>query len=185
MSGIEVALIAVGLASDAFAVSVSLGLSVKKTTLKHLLLPGIYFGFFQAIMPLIGYFAGSLFAEKIQDYISWIAFALLGFIGAKMIKDGFQKEEENLDRDNFLFINMLLLAVATSIDAMAIGVTFAFFSVNIFSAIAIIGATTLILSVCGVKIGNLFGARFKSKSVIFGGLVLVALGVKFLLDGIL
>ena len=182
MSYIEIILIAAGLSMDAFAVSVTLGLSVQKPVLKHYLLPGIYFGFFQALMPLIGYFAGTLFAEKIQAFEHWVAFGLLAIIGGNMIKESFSKEENKHDADKFTFINMLLLAIATSIDALAVGVTFAFFKINIYVAIAIIGFTTFILSICGVKIGNIFGVKFKSKAELAGGIVLVALGVKILLE---
>ena len=182
MSYIEIVLIAIGLSMDAFAVSIMLGLSVQKPTLKQYLLPGIYFGFFQALMPLIGYYTGSLFAEKIQKFEHWIAFGLLTIIGANMIKESFSKDEEKHDDNKFKFINMLLLAIATSIDALAIGVTFAFFKINIFAAIAIIGLTTFCLSICGVKIGNIFGVKFKSKAELLGGIVLVALGLKILLE---
>ena len=182
MSFIEIILIAIGLSMDAFAVSITLGLSIQKPTVKHYLLPGIYFGFFQALMPLIGYFAGALFAEKIQAFEHWVAFGLLAIIGGNMIKESFSKEENKHDADKFTFINMLLLAIATSIDALAVGVTFAFFKINIYVAIAIIGFTTFILSICGVKIGNIFGVKFKSKAELAGGLVLVALGVKILLE---
>jgi putative Mn2+ efflux pump MntP len=180
----EIILIAIGLSMDAFAVSICLGLSVKKPKIKEFLLAGIYFGLFQAIMPIIGYFAGTLFAEKIQSFDHWIAFALLGVIGAKMIKEGFAKEE-CCSKNNFLFANMLVLAVATSIDAMAVGITFAFFTINIFTAVAIIGLTTFVISMIGVKVGNIFGTKFRSKAEIFGGAVLIALGLKILLEGLL
>ncbi|MCL1930934.1 MAG: manganese efflux pump MntP family protein [Treponema sp.] len=183
MSLLEIMLIAVGLSMDAFAVSVTLGLSVQKPKPVEYLIPGIYFGFFQALMPFIGYFAGTYFAGKIQHLDFWIAFALLGFIGGKMIKDSFAKEEETAP--SFSFVKMLVLAVATSIDALAVGITFAFFAINIFIAIAIIGFTTFCLSIVGVKIGNLFGARFKSKAECAGGIVLVLLGVKILIEGLL
>jgi len=182
MSYIEIILIAIGLSMDAFAVSITLGLSVQKPTLKEYLLPGIYFGFFQALMPLIGYLTGTLFAEKIQEFEHWVAFGLLAIIGANMIKESFSKEEEKHDDNKFKFINMLLLAIATSIDALAVGVTFAFFKINIYAAIAIIGVTTFCISICGVKIGNIFGIKFKSKAELIGGIVLVALGIKILLE---
>jgi len=182
MSYIEIILIAIGLSMDAFAVSITLGLSVQKPSFKQYLLPGVYFGFFQALMPLIGYFAGSLFAERIQKFEHWIAFGLLAIIGANMIKESFSKEEEKQDDNKFKFINMLLLAVATSIDALAIGVTFAFFKINIYAATAIIGLTTFCISICGVKIGNIFGVKFKSKAELLGGIVLIALGLKILLE---
>ena len=146
------------------------------------MLPGVYFGVFQALMPLIGYFAGTLFAEKIQEFEHWVAFGLLAIIGANMIKESFSKEEDKSDVNKFGFISMLLLAIATSIDALAVGVTFAFFKINIYAAVAIIGLTTFILSICGVKIGNIFGMKFKSKAELVGGIVLVALGIKILLE---
>jgi len=180
----EIILIAVGLSMDAFAVSITLGLSVKKPALKEYIIPGLYFGFFQALMPLIGYFTGTLFAEKIQGFDHWIAFTLLSVIGVKMIKEALSKNEgdEKTDVNKFLFVNMLLLAVATSIDALAVGVTFAFFQINIFAAITAIGLTTCFISIGGVKIGNIFGMKFKSKAELLGGLVLVGLGIKILLE---
>jgi len=181
----EISLIAVGLSMDAFAVSITLGLSVKKPRLKEFMLPGIYFGFFQMLMPLIGYFTGTLFASKIQTFDHWIAFVLLGFIGGNMIKESFEKNEEDTDKNQFLFMNMLLLAIATSIDALAVGVTFAFFSINIFAAISIIGIATFCISIAGVKIGNIFGMKFKSKAEFLGGAVLVLLGLKILLEHLL
>jgi putative Mn2+ efflux pump MntP len=188
MSYLEIILIAVGLSMDAFAVSITLGLSVRKLKIMEMLLPGIYFGLAQALMPFIGYFAGTMFAGKIESWDYWIAFVLLGIIGAKMIKEGISKDDdkdESRGENKFLFVNMLFLAIATSIDALAVGVTFAFFKVNIFAAIAIIGLTTFCISICGVKIGNIFGARFKSKAEVFGGIVLVALGFKMLIEGLL
>jgi len=182
MSLFEIFLIAVGLSMDAFAVSVTLGLSVQKPKPAEYLIPGIYFGFFQALMPLIGYFAGTYFAGKIQHLDYWVAFVLLGFIGGKMIKDSFAKDDETAP--SFHFVKMLVLAVATSIDALAVGITFAFFAINIFIAIMIIGLTTLCISTAGVKIGNLFGARFKAKAECAGGIVLVLLGVKILIEGL-
>jgi len=180
----EILLIAVGLSMDAFAVSVTLGLSVQKPRPIEYLIPGIYFGFFQALMPFIGYFAGITFAGKIQHLDYWVAFVLLGLIGGKMIKDSFAKNEEETE-SSFHFVKMLVLAVATSIDALAVGITFAFFAINIFIAILIIGLTTFCLSIVGVKIGNLFGARFKSKAECAGGIVLVLLGIKILVEGLI
>jgi len=184
---IEIFLIAIGLSMDAFAVSITLGLSVQKPKLAEYLIPGIYFGFFQALMPFIGYFAGTYFANKIQHLDHWIAFILLGLIGGKMIKDSFSNddEEETENAHFFHFGKMLLLAVATSIDALAIGITFAFFAINIFIAIMITGVTTFCISTAGVKIGNLFGTRFKAKAECAGGLVLVLLGVKILIEHLL
>ena len=182
MGLLEIILIAVSLSMDAFAVSITLGLSVKNPKIKEVLIPGIYFGFFQALMPLIGYFAGIYFANKIQNSDHWIAFVLLGFIGGKMIKDSFAKDEEKVDANSFQFLRMLLLAIATSIDALVIGITFAFFEVNIWVAIIIIGFTTFSISTGGVKIGNLCGIKFKSKAEFIGGAVLVMLGIKILVE---
>jgi putative Mn2+ efflux pump MntP len=180
----EIILIAIGLSMDAFAVSITLGLSVKKPKITELLIPGIFFGFFQALMPFIGYFTGTYFADKIQDYDHRAAFVLLGFIGGKMIKDSFAKDEMKANENSFRFITMLLLAIATSIDALAVGVTFAFLKTDIFKAIAIIGLTTFIISMGGVKIGNIFGIKYKSKAEFFGGAVLVILGFKVLIEHI-
>ncbi|MDR0230513.1 MAG: manganese efflux pump MntP family protein [Dysgonamonadaceae bacterium] len=178
----EIIIIAVGLSMDAFAVSITLGLSVKKPKVKEILLPGVYFGFFQALMPLIGFFAGVYFANKIHDLDHWIAFILLGFIGGKMIKDSFSKDEEREKGNPFHFARMLLLATATSIDALVVGIAFAFLGVNIYTAIIIIGFTTFCVSICGVKIGNIFGAKYKSKAEFIGGAVLVILGLKILIE---
>jgi putative Mn2+ efflux pump MntP len=178
----EIFAIAVGLSMDAFAISITLGLSVKKPKIVEILIPGFYFGFFQALMPLIGFFAGTYFTRYIQFLEHWVAFVLLGFIGGKMIKDSFSKGEEKRDENPFMFLKMLLLAIATSIDALAVGITFAFFELNIFTAILITGLTTFSISTAGVITGNIFGARFKSKAEFAGGAVLVALGVKILLE---
>jgi putative Mn2+ efflux pump MntP len=174
--------IAAGLSMDAFAVSITLGLSVKKPKIIEMLIPGIYFGFFQAIMPLAGYFTGIRFAKNIQFLDHWAAFTLLGLIGGKMIKDSFSGAEEKPDNAPFQFIKMLLLATATSIDALAVGITFAFFEINIFKAILLIGLTTFCISTIGVKAGNIFGTKFKSKAEFAGGVVLVILGLKILLE---
>ena len=178
----EIILIAVGLSMDAFAVSITLGLSVKKPGVKEVLTPGIYFGFFQAIMPLIGYFSGVHFANKIQNSDHWIAFVLLGFIGGKMIKDSFSKKEKEIDKNPFRFRTMLLLAIATSIDALVVGITFAFLKTNIFKAILIIGLITFCISIGGMKMGNKLGARYESKAEFVGGAILVILGFKILIE---
>jgi len=182
MSVIEIILIAIGLSLDAFAVSIILGLSAGKPKVKEFLIPGLFFGFFQALMPFIGYFAGTHFVDKIQHLDHWVAFALLCLIGGKMIKDSFSKEEEQNKKVSFEFLNMLLLALATSIDALAVGITFAFFQINIFTAILIIGMTTFLISMGGVKVGSLFGTRYKSKAEFTGGAVLVILGIKVLVE---
>ncbi|MCL2040674.1 MAG: manganese efflux pump MntP family protein [Bacteroidales bacterium] len=178
----EIILIALGLSMDAFAVSITLGLSVKRPKIKEFLIPGVYFGLFQMIMPLAGYFAGTYFAHKIQELDHWVAFALLVLIGGKMIKESFSKEKEKTKGNPFQFSTMLLLAIATSIDALAVGITFAFLDVDIWKSIIIIGVVTLCLSMCGVKIGNVFGTKFKSKAEFIGGAVLVILGVKILIE---
>jgi len=182
MGLLEIILIAIGLSMDAFAVSITLGLSVKKLKFVEYLIPGIYFGFFQALMPLIGHFTGSLFAEKIKHFDYWIAFLLLCIIGANMIRESFSKEDEKETPNPFQFVKMLILALATSIDALAVGITFAFFEINIFISIIIIGFTTFIISIGGVKIGNLFGMKFKSKAEFTGGAVLIILGLKILIE---
>ena len=177
----ELFILAVGLSMDAFAVSVCKGLSLGKIKAKHMCLAGIWFGGFQALMPLVGYFLGSFFADVITKYSHWIAFALLAFLGAKMIKESFESEE--LD-DNMGWKTMLVLAVATSIDASAVGVTFAFFDVNILFAVIVIGVTTFVFSAAGVKIGSVFGEKYKSKAEIAGGIILILIGLKILLDGL-
>ncbi|MGN0338938.1 MAG: manganese efflux pump MntP family protein [Lachnospira sp.] len=177
----ELFILAVGLSMDAFAVSVCKGLSLGKIKAKHMCLAGIWFGGFQALMPLVGYFLGSFFADVITKYSHWIAFALLAFLGAKMIKESFESEE--LD-DNMGWKTMLVLAVATSIDASAVGVTFAFLDVNILFAVVLIGVTTFVFSAAGVKIGSVFGEKYKSKAEIAGGIILILIGLKILLDGL-
>ena len=185
MTLFEIILIAIGLSMDAFAVSITLGLSLHKPKIKEMIIPGIYFGFFQALMPSIGYLAGTYFAEKIQNLDHWIAFVLLGIIGGKMIAESFSKEDKEMNKNPFTFITMLLLAIATSIDALAVGVTFSFFEINILRAVIIIGLTTFFISIGGVKVGNIFGAKFKSKAAFFGGAVLVLLGFKILIEHLL
>lgn len=178
----ELLIIAVGLSMDAFAVSVCKGLSVQKVQPKHLALTGAWFGGFQALMPLIGFFLGVSFADFVSGVDHWIAFILLGIIGGNMIKESSHKEEpENLTPD-FSFRTMLALAVATSIDALAVGVTFSFLHVNIWKAVLIIGITTALFSAAGVLIGNFFGSRWKSKAEFAGGFILVAMGLKILLE---
>ena len=182
MGLLEIILIAIGLSMDAFAVSITLGLSVKKLKIREFLIPGIYFGFFQILMPLIGYFAGINFAGKIQNLDHWVAFVLLGIIGGKMIWESFCDDDDKVNENSFLFLKMLLLAIATSIDALAVGITFAFFEINILKTIIIIGLTTFVISICGVKIGNIFGTKFKSKAEFIGGAVLIILGFKILIE---
>lgn len=182
MSALELFILAVGLSMDAFAVSVCKGLAMKKITLKKSFIVGLYFGIFQAGMPLIGYFLGSAFSEKISSIDHWIAFALLSLIGVSMIKEALSKDEEELEDAELGFKNMSVLAIATSIDALAVGVTFAFLKVSIIPAVSFIGMTTLVLSMIGVKIGNIFGTKYKSKAEIVGGIILICMGIKILLE---
>lgn len=180
MGILELLAVAVGLSMDAFAVSICKGLSVSKVNRKHMLTVGLYFGGFQALMPYLGYCLGSSFSELVSEVDHWIAFGLLSLIGINMIRESRSPAEE-LDA-SFSFKAMLPLAVATSIDALAVGVSFAFMEVNIYPSIAVIGVTTLALSAIGVKAGNLFGAKNKSLSELIGGIVLIAIGLKILLQ---
>lgn len=180
-------LLAVGLSMDACAVSICKGLAMKKATFKEGAVCGIWFGGFQALMPLIGFFLGTLFAQAIEKVDHWIAFGLLAFIGVNMLRDAFSKEEEcgqcqESDAD-LSFKTMLIMAIATSIDALAVGISLAMAGdVNIFMAIGLIGAITFILSCAGVKIGNLFGSRFEKKAQAAGGFILIGLGIKILIE---
>lgn len=183
MSLWELFIIAVGLSMDAFAVSVCKGLSVQKVKPKHYLIVAAYFGGFQALMPLLGYLLGVRFEAMVANVDHWIAFVLLGLIGANMVREA-RAGEEKLD-DSFTVSTMLILAVATSIDALAIGVTFAFLGVNIVEAIILIGITTGIISGVGLKIGNVFGSRYKSKAEMAGGIVLILMGIKILVQHLL
>jgi putative Mn2+ efflux pump MntP len=181
---LEIILIAVGVAMDAFAVSITLGLSTKKLKPREIIIPGVYFGFFQFLMPLIGYFAGIYFANKIENLDHWIAFMLLGLIGGKMIKDSFSKEyrEKKKKKNSFGFIKMLILAIATSIDALVIGITFAFCRVHIYTAVLITGMITFFIAMCGVIIGNIFGTNFRPKAEFIGGTVLILIGIKIMIE---
>ena len=181
MSNITLFVIALGLSMDAFAVSICKGLAMKKITLKKAAIVGLWFGGFQGLMPLIGYILGSQFEHYITTIDHWIAFILLGLIGLSMIKEALGKEEECQD-DSLAFKAMLVLAVATGIDALAVGITFAFLSVNIFSAVLFIGVITFVLSMIGVKAGNVFGIRYKSKAELAGGIILILMGTKILLE---
>jgi len=176
----ELIVIAVGLSMDAFAVSICKGLSVERATLRRALTVGAYFGGFQALMPVIGYFLGAGFKEYIEKIDHWIAFALLVLIGMSMIWESREKGEQM--NASFGVRAMLPLAISTSIDALAVGVTFAIEETNIWVAIAVIGIITFILSAIGLKIGNVFGAKYKSKAELFGGAVLILMGVKILLE---
>lgn len=181
MDGFTLFTLAVGLSMDAFAVSVCKGLAMKKITVRKALIVGLWFGGFQALMPLIGYLLGVRFRQSITAVDHWIAFVLLAFIGINMIREALSKEEEE-GNDSLDVRTMLTLAVATSIDALAVGITFAFLHVQILSAIAFIGITTLVCSMIGVKIGNVFGTKYKSKAELVGGIILILLGTKILLE---
>ena len=180
MGFVELFLIAVGLSMDAFAVSVCKGLSVDKLNGRHVLLVGLYFGGFQFLMPLLGYLLGYRFEHFITSIDHWIAFGLLCIIGISMIQEAFS-EGEKLD-DDFSVKKMLMLAVATSIDALAVGITFAFLSVRILPAAALIGVTTFVLSGIGIYVGHVFGMKYRSGAEFVGGVILILMGLKILLE---
>ena len=181
MSFIELLLIAVGVSMDAFSVSVCKGLTTKRFSLRMALACGLWFGLFQALMPAIGYFLGSQFAHFVESVDHWIAFGLLSLIGANMIREAFS--EEGTTQDSSLdFKTMLLLAVATSVDALAVGISFACIDVELWSSVVVIGVTTFVFSVFGVRIGNAFGAKFKKNAEAFGGIILILIGLKILLE---
>lgn len=185
----ELLLLAVGLSMDAFAVSICKGLKMRKINYKHACIIGLFFGGFQALMPLIGWALGRQFSSYIESVDHWIAFGLLLFIGGKMAIEAIKEKDEedggNSDDLQKLDIKELfILAIATSIDALAVGITFAFLNVSILPAISIIGITTFLFSVVGVAIGNKFGAKYKSKAELVGGIVLMLIGTKILLEGI-
>lgn len=184
MSILEILLLGIGLSMDAFAVSICKGLSTKQLQVKHYLIIGAWFGGFQALMPTIGYFLGSTFESYITSVDHWAAFVLLAIIGVNMIREGLRKDEPEEDQSaSFSFQTMLVLAVATSIDALAVGITFALLpGVNLPAAVSFIGATTFLLSAIGLKVGNVFGLKYKSRAEIAGGAILVLLGLKILLE---
>ena len=184
LSLIEIFLYGIGLSMDAFAVSVCMGLAMKKTTLGKCSIVGLWFGSFQALMPFLGFLVGSLFSKYIERYDHWIAFALLVLIGFNMIKESFDKSEEEGTSGSLSFKVMLMMAIATSIDALAVGVAFSFeiSFTRMLLAILIIGITTFVISAVGTKVGNLFGARYKSKAELAGGVILILLGLKILLQ---
>lgn len=184
MSLYELFILAVGLSMDAFSVAVCKGLSVQKLQKKHYLIVSAWFGGFQALMPAIGYLLGSAFRKYIENYDHWVAFVLLVLIGINMLREAFsKKEDEETNDSSFSFKSMLVLAVATSIDALAVGVSFALLTdVNITAAVLFIGAITFILSAIGLKVGNLFGTKYKQKAEIVGGVILILIGVKILLE---
>ena len=177
----ELFVIALGLSMDAFAVSICKGLSVRRCSFKHMMICGFYFGLFQGGMPLIGYLLGSQFETLVSTIAPYIAFALLTLIGYNMIREAREDDEESVN-DDFSVKAMVPLAVATSIDALAIGVSFAFLQVNIIPAVSFIAATTFVCCVIGVKIGNIFGSKYKQSAEFFGGLVLILMGFKILME---
>ena len=181
MGGLEILLISIGLAMDAFAVSICKGLSLKTMSWKKAIIVGLYFGFFQALMPLIGYFLGATFESVVTKVDHWIAFILLGIIGINMLKEAFGNDEEN-QNDKVDFKTMIMLAIATSIDALAVGITFAFLKVNMVIATIMIGIVTFGICVIGVKIGNKFGDKYERKAEVVGGLILIFMGIKILLE---
>ena len=204
MGFIELFLLAAGLSMDAFAVAICAGLTMSKINIKKALIVGLYFGVFQAGMPIIGFFAANLFAERVAEYSHWIAFGLLGFLGVKMIIDSFKKggcsdrnrrglagirsncacgceEQSRCEEQSLKPSKMLPLAVATSIDALAAGVSLAFLQVSIIPAASFIGIITLVVSMVGVKVGNIFGLKLKSKAQLAGGIVLVLIGLRIVL----
>ena len=183
MGLLELLILAVGLSMDAFAVSVCKGLSVPRAGAGECCIAGVWFGGFQALMPLTGYLLGSRFSGYIERFDHWIAFVLLALIGFNMIKESREEEEE--EEKPYAGVNfkeLLILAVATSIDALAVGVTFAFLQVNIVPAITIIGCTTFVISIAGVYVGNVFGSRYKSRAELTGGVILILIGLKILLE---
>ena len=180
MGNLELFLIALGLSADAFAVAICKGLSTQRLKLDNMLAVGIYFGGFQALMPLVGFWLGSNFQSLIENIDHWIAFILLGIIGFNMIRES-REEAEAVDA-SFSVRAMLPLAVATSIDALAVGITFSFLKVSIIPAVSLIGITTFILSAIGLVLGNRFGCKYKSKAEVAGGIILILIGTKILLE---
>ncbi|MCM1273365.1 MAG: manganese efflux pump MntP family protein [Clostridium sp.] len=179
----ELMILAIGLSMDAFAVSVCKGLATKHVSVKQMALAGLWFGGFQALMPMLGYLLGQAFAGAIKKYDHWVAAVLLAVIGGNMIREALSGESDSEEtNDSFGVKTMLVMAVATSIDALAIGVTFAFLSVNIVMAASVIGIFTFALSFAGVKIGNVFGAKYEKKAELAGGIILILIGLKILLE---
>lgn len=181
MSLLTLFITAVGLSMDAFAVAICKGLAMKKLSLKKALIIGLWFGGFQALMPTVGYLLGTRFESYVTSIDHWIAFVLLALIGANMVKEALSKEEDSAN-DATDLKTMFLLAVATSIDALAVGVTYAFLQVEIVPAVAFIGIITFTLSLVGVKIGNVFGLKYKAKAELAGGIILIVMGIKILLE---
>lgn len=186
MGLIELFILAVGLSMDAFAVSVCKGLAVQKAGVKECCIVGVWFGGFQALMPLTGYLLGTRFKDYITSVDHWIAFVLLLIIGINMIRESGERDDDGKvcpkEENPFAFKTMLMLAVATSIDALAVGITLAFLNVALIPSVTFIGATTFVISAVGIRIGNIFGTKYKSKAEFVGGLILVCIGVKILLE---
>lgn len=182
MKILDIFFIGISLAMDAFAVSICKGLAIKKINTKKCIKIGTYFGLFQALMPLIGYFIGNFFDELVVNYDHWIAFILLSVLGANMIIESINEKDDDEKNEKLDFKTMILLSIATSIDALAVGITFSFLDVNIIMSSSIIGVVTFILCIIGVIIGNKIGNKLSKKASIFGGVVLIALGVKILLE---
>ena len=183
MNFIELLLIAIGLSMDAFSVSICKGLNTKKFSWRMAIICGLWFGLFQMLMPIVGYFLGAQFQEMIEAYDHWIAFGLLFLIGANMIREAiWGKKEEGSNNGALDFKTMFLLAIATSIDALAVGVSFACIQVQLWSSVLVIGLTTFLFSVLGVKIGNVFGSKYEKSAGIIGGIILILIGLKILLE---
>ena len=182
MSIIEIALIGVGLAMDAFAVSICKGLAMRRMNYKKAIIIAAFFGVFQALMPALGYVLGTTFANKIAAIDHWIAFILLALIGANMIKEALSSDDDECQDDSLRLGDLIMLSIATSIDALAVGITFAFFNVSLLLSVSMIGIITFIICVIGVKVGNVFGEKYKSKAELAGGLILIVMGAKILID---
>ena len=181
MSIIEIALIGVGLAMDAFAVSICKGLAMRRMNYKKAIIIAAFFGVFQALMPALGYVLGTTFANKIAAIDHWIAFILLALIGANMIKEALSSDDDECQDDSLRLGDLIMLSIATSIDALAVGITFAFFNVSLLLSVSMIGIITFIICVIGVKVGNVFGEKYKSKAELAGGLILIVMGAKILI----
>ena len=182
MSLIEIILLGISLSMDAFAVSIATGISLKDLRFRHAAKVGLFFGGFQFLMPVLGYWAGSQVSSYIESFDHWIAFGLLAIIGGKMLIESIRPNEKEEYVDPTATGKLFILAIATSIDALAVGVTFAFLDVQILPAISFIGCTTFIISVIGVKVGTVFGARYKSKAELTGGMILIVIGLKILIE---
>ena len=182
MSIIEIALTGVGLAMDAFAVSICKGLAMRRMNYKKAIIIAAFFGVFQALMPALGYVLGTTFANKIAAIDHWIAFILLALIGANMIKEALSSDDDECQDDSLRLGDLIMLSIATSIDALAVGITFAFFNVSLLLSVSMIGIITFIICVIGVKVGNVFGEKYKSKAELAGGLILIVMGAKILID---